>query len=232
MRINGAPLLPSLNGTGNYQLPAQRHRRRARPRSAPARPLFRQPQLQRRPAGELRSRPVRQQPRPAESAVASLGRQPLRPGDGRAGRRHLGRQHLLPGALRPGPAAHRRAQPAQTPSTSWPPTGRGSTAGTATALDVSQQEALVAGQRATLPSLRNTIEQNRIAPRHPGRPAAGAARRHRRLARDAAAAAGRARPAERAAGPAPRRRRGRGQLWWPRTPISAPPAPPSSPMSA
>ena len=36
-------------------------------------------------------------------------------------------------------------------------------AGTATALDVSQQEALVAGQRATLPSLRNTIEQNRIA---------------------------------------------------------------------
>ena len=35
-------------------------------------------------------------------------------------------------------------------------------AGTATALDVSQQEALVAGQRATLPNLRNTIEQNRI----------------------------------------------------------------------
>ncbi len=35
-------------------------------------------------------------------------------------------------------------------------------AGTATALDVSQQEALVAGQRANLPALRNTIEQNRI----------------------------------------------------------------------
>ena len=35
-------------------------------------------------------------------------------------------------------------------------------AGTATALDVSQQEALVAGQRANIPSLRNTIEQNRI----------------------------------------------------------------------
>jgi len=36
-------------------------------------------------------------------------------------------------------------------------------AGTASALDVSQQEALVAGTRATLPSLRNTIDQNRIA---------------------------------------------------------------------
>ncbi len=35
--------------------------------------------------------------------------------------------------------------------------------GTANALDVSQQEALVAGQRANLPNLRNTIEQNRIA---------------------------------------------------------------------
>ena len=35
--------------------------------------------------------------------------------------------------------------------------------GTANALDVSQQEALVAGQRANLPQLRNTIEQQRIA---------------------------------------------------------------------
>lgn len=35
--------------------------------------------------------------------------------------------------------------------------------GTANALDVSQQEALVAGQRAALPALRNTIAQNRIA---------------------------------------------------------------------
>ena len=35
-------------------------------------------------------------------------------------------------------------------------------AGTATALDVSQQEALVAGEMATLPDFRNTIEQNRI----------------------------------------------------------------------
>ena len=34
--------------------------------------------------------------------------------------------------------------------------------GTANALDVSQQEALVAGQRAGIPGLRNTIEQNRI----------------------------------------------------------------------
>ncbi len=37
------------------------------------------------------------------------------------------------------------------------------TAGTANLLDVSQQEALVAGQRASLPALRNTIEQNRLA---------------------------------------------------------------------
>ncbi len=37
------------------------------------------------------------------------------------------------------------------------------TVGTANALDVSQQEALVAGQRATLPNLRNQIEQQRIA---------------------------------------------------------------------
>ncbi len=36
-------------------------------------------------------------------------------------------------------------------------------AGTANALDVSQQEALVAGQVAALPQLRNTIEQQRIA---------------------------------------------------------------------
>ncbi len=36
-------------------------------------------------------------------------------------------------------------------------------AGTATALDVSQQEALVAGERATLPNLRNQAEQQRIA---------------------------------------------------------------------
>ncbi len=36
-------------------------------------------------------------------------------------------------------------------------------AGTASALDVSQQEALVAGQRATIPNLRNAIEQQRIA---------------------------------------------------------------------
>ncbi len=35
--------------------------------------------------------------------------------------------------------------------------------GTANALDVSQQEALVAGQVAALPQLRNTIEQQRIA---------------------------------------------------------------------
>ena len=37
------------------------------------------------------------------------------------------------------------------------------TVGTANMLDVSQQEALVAGQRATLPAFRNTIEQNRLA---------------------------------------------------------------------
>ena len=37
------------------------------------------------------------------------------------------------------------------------------TVGTANALDVSQQEALVAGQRAALPALRNTVEQQRIA---------------------------------------------------------------------
>ena len=37
------------------------------------------------------------------------------------------------------------------------------TVGTANALDVSQQEALVAGQRANLPSFQNTIEQQRIA---------------------------------------------------------------------
>ncbi|MDT7951224.1 MAG: efflux transporter outer membrane subunit [Acetobacteraceae bacterium] len=37
------------------------------------------------------------------------------------------------------------------------------TVGTANLLDVSQQEALVAGQRASLPALRNTIEQNRSA---------------------------------------------------------------------
>ena len=36
-------------------------------------------------------------------------------------------------------------------------------AGTANLLDVSQQEALVTGQRASLPGLRNTIEQNRLA---------------------------------------------------------------------
>ncbi len=36
-------------------------------------------------------------------------------------------------------------------------------AGTANALDVSQQEALVAGQRAAIPNLRNNIEQQRIA---------------------------------------------------------------------
>ena len=37
------------------------------------------------------------------------------------------------------------------------------TVGTANALDVSQQEALVAGQRAQLPNFQNTIEQQRIA---------------------------------------------------------------------
>ena len=37
------------------------------------------------------------------------------------------------------------------------------TIGTSNALDVSQQEALVAGQRAGLPNLRNTIEQQRVA---------------------------------------------------------------------
>ena len=37
------------------------------------------------------------------------------------------------------------------------------TVGTANALDVSQQEALTAAQRATLPNLRNQIEQQRIA---------------------------------------------------------------------
>ena len=37
------------------------------------------------------------------------------------------------------------------------------TVGTANMLDVSQQEALVAGQRAQLPAFRNTIEQNRAA---------------------------------------------------------------------
>jgi multidrug efflux system outer membrane protein len=37
------------------------------------------------------------------------------------------------------------------------------TVGTANMLDVSQQEALVAGQRAQLPAFRNTIEQNREA---------------------------------------------------------------------
>ncbi len=37
------------------------------------------------------------------------------------------------------------------------------TVGTSNALDVSQQEALVAGQRAALPNIRNQIEQQRIA---------------------------------------------------------------------
>ena len=37
------------------------------------------------------------------------------------------------------------------------------TVGTANALDVSQQEALVAGQRATIPNFRNNVEQQRIA---------------------------------------------------------------------
>ena len=37
------------------------------------------------------------------------------------------------------------------------------TVGTANALDVSQQEALVAGQRANLPNLRNAVEQQRVA---------------------------------------------------------------------
>jgi len=37
------------------------------------------------------------------------------------------------------------------------------TVGTANLLDVSQQEALVAAQRANLPAFRNTIEQNRLA---------------------------------------------------------------------
>lgn len=37
------------------------------------------------------------------------------------------------------------------------------TVGTSNALDVSQQEALVAGQRASLPNVRNQIEQQRIA---------------------------------------------------------------------
>ena len=37
------------------------------------------------------------------------------------------------------------------------------TVGTANALDVSQQEALVAGQRALIPSYRNNVEQQRIA---------------------------------------------------------------------
>ena len=35
--------------------------------------------------------------------------------------------------------------------------------GTANALDVSQQEALVAGQRANIPALRNTVEQQKLA---------------------------------------------------------------------
>ena len=55
--------------------------------------------------------------------------------------------------------------------------------GTATALDVAQQEALVAGQRAAIPSLRSQLEQQVIGARHPGRAAAGGDRDRRRHAR-------------------------------------------------
>ena len=67
------------------------------------------------------------------------------------------------------------------------------TAGTANLLDVSQQEALVAGQRASCRRFRNTIEQNRLALGILVGPAAGAAGHQGRVARGAAGAGGRRR---------------------------------------
>ena len=83
-------------------------------------------------------------------------------------------------------------------------------AGTANALDVAQQESLVAGERATIPTLRNQLEQAADRSRHPGRPPAGGDHGPARLAQQPGAAAGRSWPAlQRAAAP-PRRGRGRG----------------------
>ena len=68
-------------------------------------------------------------------------------------------------------------------------------AGTATALDVAQQEALVAGERATIPALRNQLEQELIGLGILVGRAAGGDHGPARLARPPGAAAGRARPA-------------------------------------
>ena len=83
-------------------------------------------------------------------------------------------------------------------------------AGTANALDLAQQESLVAGERATIPNLRNQLEQELIGLGIlVGRPPEAITARPGSL-NNAGAAAGQSRPALRRIAAPPRRGRGRG----------------------
>ena len=114
--------------------------------------------------------------------------QPVRPADRGADRGHQRRQHLVHRAGDADRLAVQQHNLADAEQTLAVIRGR-LDAGTASALDVAQQEALVAGVRATIPNLRSQLEQQMIglgiligrpagggdgAARHAGQPYAAA----------------------------------------------------------
>ena len=206
------------------------------------------------PAGTLThsiSRTYSRRPLRRQLRRRFLGQEPRRPRS-RPGLRPL--QPLRPGERRPRPSSPPSPPPTSTSSprqdrlarrrnaTSRDAAARPSApssarleVGTANALDVAQQEALVAGQRAAIPQLQ-TIEQQVIALGILVGTPARAHRPSRRTRWPACPSPHRPRPAQRTPGPPPGRRQRRGPARRRRTPTSAPPAPrssrPSSPARA
>ena len=95
----------------------------------------------------------------AQAAEETAVCQPLRPRRRRADDADDGRQRLFPGAGRAGPASHRAANIASAERILNAISDRFK-AGTGTDLDVAQQESVLANQRAQVPPLRQTLDQN------------------------------------------------------------------------
>ena len=94
------------------------------------------------------------------AARVQRDRQPLRPRGDRALDRRERHQHLFPGPRRAGPAAHRARECQRGDAHPRASISERIAVGTATGLDIAQQESLVAQQRATIPPLDQQVRQN------------------------------------------------------------------------
>ena len=159
-RVAGAPLLPdvSLGADASHSRSSQTH-------VVEQRQLIRRLRA-RQPVGhadrELRDRLLGQEPLGLAFGRRRRSRQPLRP----RGRRALDRgergQRLFRGTGGAGPVAGRAREPGQRQRVLDLIKQRVN-AGTASDLEVAQQESLVNGQRAAIPPLVQTLTQNRNA---------------------------------------------------------------------